>query len=267
MNREQVIKTFNIKFYGTGKQEMLFVHGFGCDQHMWRFITGAFLNDYKLILVDLMGCGNSDLAYYNYEKYDSLNGHTEDIISICDALQLKNIIYVGHSVSCMIGALASIKRPELFEQIVMVCPSPRYINDEGYNGGFTKEDIEGLIEQMEYNYLGWAEFLPAMIVNDPMRTDISNELREAFCRNNPEIALQFARTTFYSDNRNDIEKIKVRSLIIQCHDDIVAPMEVGYYMNKRIADSELAVVKAIGHCPHMSAPEETITVMRSFLYN
>ncbi|MGZ5245603.1 MAG: alpha/beta fold hydrolase [Flavitalea sp.] len=267
MTREQAISTFNINISGNGSGFMLFAHGFGCDQNMWRFLVPDFEKEFKIGLFDLMGCGKSDVSRYRPDRYNSLEGHTDDLIQICDALGLKNITLVAHSVSAMIGAMACIRRPDLFDQIIMVCPSPCYLDDEGYKGGFTKNDIENLLEQMENNYLGWATSMAPVIMNNSGELVFEEELSASFCRNNPEIAKQFARVTFLSDNRKDISNIITRTLIIQCSEDIVAPPEVGQYMCKRIPDNELVVLDVIGHCPHLSAPSETSRVMRSFLFN
>lgn len=267
MTKEEAIDTFNINITGNGSGVMLFAHGFGCDQNMWRLLVPDFEKEFKLVMFDLMGCGKSDLSRYQPDRYNSLDGHTEDLIQICDALGLENITLVAHSVSAMIGALASIRRPELFNQIIMVCPSPFYLNEEGYKGGFNKEDIESLLVQMENNYLGWATSMAPLILNNKGKLEVEEELSENFCRNNPEIAKQFARVTFLSDNRKDISNLVTRTLIIQCREDIVAPAEVGQFMHKRIPDNEIVTIDVIGHCPHLSAPSETSRAMRSFLFN
>ncbi len=267
MTKEEAIATFNINITGNGTSVMLFAHGFGCDQSMWRFLVPDFEKDFTTILFDLMGCGRSDISSYHPDRYNHLEGHAEDLVNICDALHLKNITLVAHSVSAMIGALASIKRPELFKEIIMICPSPYYLNEEGYKGGFNKEDIENLLIQMENNYLGWATSMAPVIMNNSGELVFQDELAESFCRNNPEIAKQFARVTFLSDNRKEISNIVMRTLIVQCREDIVAPPEVGQYMHKRIPDNEMVVIDVIGHCPHLSAPAETSKAMRSFLFN
>lgn len=255
----------NVHVFGKGTQPMLFAHGFGCDQNMWRFITPAFENDYKIILFDYVGAGNSDKSAYNAERYASLEGYAQDVLEICEELQLRNVVFVGHSVSSMIGALAAIEAPQYFDKLVMVGPSPCYINTDGYKGGFERKDIEGLLETMEKNYIGWANFLAPNIMGHKDRPELGEELTQSFCSTDPVIARQFAEATFFSDNRNDLGKVKVPSLILQCSEDIIAPMEVGEYLSKKLPGSTLRVMKATGHCPHMSEPEETITLIKEYL--
>lgn len=246
---------------------MLFAHGFGCDQNMWRFITPAFEEDYKIVLFDYVGAGRSDKAAYNAERYASLQGYAKDVLDICEALQLKNSIYVGHSVSCMIGLLAAIEEPQYFERLIMVGPSPSYINDGDYKGGFERKDIEELLETMEKNYIGWANFLAPNIMANKDRPNLGEELTESFCTTDPVIARQFAEATFFSDNRKDLKKIKKPSLLLQCSEDIIAPMEVGQYLAKNLPNATLRIMKATGHCPHMSEPEETISLIKEYLTN
>lgn len=244
---------------------MLFAHGFGCDQNMWRYITPAFENDYKIILFDYVGAGRSDKNAYNQERYATLEGYAQDILEICEELQLRDVVFVGHSVSAMIGALAAIEAPHYFNRLVMVGPSPCYINNEGYKGGFERKDIEGLLETMEKNYIGWANFLAPNIMGHKDRPELGEELTQSFCTTDPVIARQFAQATFFSDNRSDLNKVTVPSLILQCSEDIIAPLEVGAYLNKALPNSTLKIMKATGHCPHMSEPEETITLIKDYL--
>lgn len=244
---------------------MLFAHGFGCDQNMWRYITPAFENDYKIILFDYVGAGRSDKSAYNKERYATLEGYAQDILEICEELQLRDVVFVGHSVSAMIGALAAIEAPHYFNRLVMVGPSPCYINNEGYKGGFERKDIEGLLETMEKNYIGWANFLAPNIMGHKDRPELGEELTQSFCTTDPVIARQFAQATFFSDNRSDLNKVTVPSLILQCSEDIIAPLEVGAYLNKALPNSTLKIMKATGHCPHMSEPEETITLIKDYL--
>ncbi|WP_458986452.1 alpha/beta fold hydrolase [Pontibacter sp. CAU 1760] len=244
---------------------MLFAHGYGCDQNMWRYITPAFQDDYKIVLFDLVGAGKSDSSAFNKVKYETLHGYANDVNEICDALNVKDIVFVGHSVSAMIGALAAIDRPEHFEKLVMICPSPCYINKDDYTGGFSEQDIQELLESLDSNYLGWSAAMAPVIMGNSDRPELGQELTNSFCRTNPEIAKHFARTTFLSDNRADLKKIKAKVLILQCSEDVIAPMKVGAYTQQNIADSELMVLKATGHCPNLSAPQETIVAMKAFL--
>jgi sigma-B regulation protein RsbQ len=205
------------------------------------------------------------LKAYNSERYSNLNGYAQDILEICSALNLRDIIFVGHSVSSMIGLLAAIKEPHYFSDLILVGPSARYINDEGYTGGFERKDIEELLDTMDKNYIGWANFLAPAIMKNPERPELGQELTQSFCSTDPKIARQFAQATFLSDNRKDLLKLKTPSLIMQCSDDLIAPLEVGDYLHAHLANSTLRVLKATGHCPHMSEPEETIDVMKAYL--
>jgi sigma-B regulation protein RsbQ len=245
---------------------MLFAHGFGCDQHMWRFVSPAFEQDYRVILFDYVGSGRSDLRAYNPERYSDLNGYAQDILDICQTLELRDVILVGHSVSSMIALLAAIKEPKRFQRLVFVSPSPRYINDApDYVGGFERKDIEELLDTMDKNYIGWASFLAPTIMQNGDRPELSEELQESFCSTDPIIARRFAEVTFFSDNRKDLGKLTIPSLILQCSDDLIAPREVGEYLHRHTPRSTLRVMKATGHCPHMSAPEETLGLIKDYV--
>lgn len=250
---------------GEGEQALLFAHGFGCDQNAWRYIKNAFAKDYKLILFDYVGAGKSDLNYYDNEKYASLSGYVSDLLEICDVLNFKNYIFIGHSVSCMIGALASIKRPDLFQKLILIGPSPKYINVADYEGGFDQETIDSLFEVMEQDYISWARSLAPQIMNADNGGELTDELTESFCSIEPEIAKQFARVTFLADNREDLPLVPVPSLTIQSSDDMIAPMSVGQYIHEHTPNNTLKVIEAHGHCPHMSHPAETIEAIKNFL--
>ena len=245
---------------------MVFAHGFGCDQNMWRFVAPAFADDYKVVLFDYTGCGKSDPAAFDESRYSSLDGYAQDVLDIVEALDLKDIVFVGHSVSGVIGMLASIRRPELFESLILIGPSPHYLNDPpDYAGGFDRADIEGLLDMMDKNYVGWASFLAPVIMKNPDRSDLAQELEVSFCSTDPVTARRFAETTFFSDNRDDLRRVETPSLIMQCSEDAIAPLEVGEYLRRMLPDSTLRIMRATGHCPHMSHPEETIQVMREYL--
>lgn len=256
----------NVRISGDGAQPIVFVHGFGCDQNIWRFVAPAFENDYKVVLFDYVGAGKSDISAYNSERYASLNGYAEDILDVCHALELKNVILVGHSVSSMTSLLAAIREPELFQKLVLVGPSPRYINDlPDYVGGFEQEDIEGLLDTMDRNFIGWASFMAPTTMKNPDKPELTRELEESFCSTDPTIARQFAEVTFFSDNRQDLPKLQVPALIMQCSEDTLAPLQVGEYVHQHLPHGTLRVLKASGHCPHMSAPEEAIATIRDYL--
>jgi len=260
------LKRNNVKLSGPEEgQPMIFAHGFGCDQNMWRFVTPAFEDKYRIVLFDHVGAGQSDPSAYSRGKYESLKGYAGDVLEICRELGLTRVIFVGHSVSAMIGVLAALQEPDRFERLVLVGPSPRYIDDGDYTGGFSREDIEGLLDSLDSNYLGWSSAMAPVIMGNPDRPELGSELTNSFCRTNPEIAKHFARVTFLSDNRADLPNLKVRSLILQCQDDAIAPRSVGEYVHRQIADSELVLLEATGHCPNLSAPQETIAAIQGFL--
>jgi sigma-B regulation protein RsbQ len=246
-------------------QALIFAHGFGCDQNMWRFVAPAFEEDYRVLLFDHVGAGRSDLAAYSRTRYGSLQGYADDVLDICRALGLRQTVFVGHSVSSMIGVLAAVQEPDRFERLVLVGPSPRYIDDEGYTGGFTRDDIDGLLDSLDSNYLGWSSAMAPVIMGNPDRPELGAELTNSFCRTDPEIARQFARATFLSDNRADLANVRARCLILQCSDDAIAAQPVGEYVHRQIPGSELVLMKATGHCPNLSAPEETVTAIKAFL--
>lgn len=256
----------NVRVFGRGTQPMVFAHGFGCDQNMWRFITPAFEDDYRIVLFDYVGSGKSDLHHYDASRYTSLDGYAQDVLEVCRALDLHDVIFVGHSVSSMIGVLAAKQEPERFARLIMVGPSPRYVNDApDYVGGFERKDIEGLLETMEKNYIGWANFLAPAVMKNPERPELSEELEASFCSTDPIIARRFAEATFFADNRADLAGVRHPSLIMQCSEDMIAPLGVGEYLRNAMSGSTLRVLRATGHCPHMSHPEETIDVMREYL--
>lgn len=256
----------NVHVSGRGEQPMLFAHGFGCDQNMWRFVTPAFEDDYRLVLFDYVGSGRSDLRAYSETRYASLAGYAEDVLEICRALDLRDVVYVGHSVSSIIGMLAAIKEPHRFSCLILVGPSPRYVNDlPEYLGGFERSDIEGLLEMMDKNYIGWASFLAPNVMKNPGRPELSEELEQSFCSTDPRVARQFAKVTFLSDNRQDLADVATPCLILQCSDDMIAPLEVGEYLHRNLQGSVLRVMQATGHCPHMSHPDETIRLIQEYL--
>ena len=244
---------------------MLFAHGFGCDQNMWRYVVPAFEDEYRIVLFDHVGAGGSDLGSYDRDKYDSLDGYADDILEICDALGLSDVIFVGHSVSAMMGVLAAAREPGRFARLVLVGPSPRYIDDDDYAGGFTREDIEGLLESLDSNYLGWSTAMAPVIMANGDRPGLGEELTNSFCRTDPDIARHFARVTFLSDNRADLAAVSVPTLVLQCSDDVIAPDSVGAYVRDQMPMAQLVQLEATGHCPNLSAPEETIAAIRAFL--
>jgi sigma-B regulation protein RsbQ len=260
-----VITRNNVTVSGRGTQPMLFAHGFGCDQNMWRFVTPAFEDDYRIILFDYVGSGKSDLAAYDAGRYATLDGYARDVLEICSVLDLRDVVFVGHSVSSMIGVLAANRELRRFSDLIMIGPSPRYVNEDGYVGGFERADLEGLLDLMDRNYIGWANFLAPVIMRNADRPELQQELHQSFCSTDPKIARRFAEATFFADNRADLAAVNIPSLIMQCSDDAIAPMEVGEYLSQMMPKSTMQVLKATGHCPHLSHPEETIQVMKEYL--
>ncbi len=256
----------NVRVTGTERgRPMVFAHGFGCDQQMWRYVTPAFEADHRVVVFDHVGAGNSDLSAYSFDKYSSLSGYADDVLEICGELDLTDVVYVGHSVSAMVGVLAAARDPERFAKLVLVGPSPRYVDDGDYVGGFSQEDIEELLDSLDSNYLGWSRAMAPVIMGTPERPELGDELTNSFCRTSPEIARHFARVTFLSDNRVDLAAVTVATVILQCSRDVIAPLVVGQYVHEAINGSQLVVMEATGHCPNLSAPDETIRAIRAFL--
>ena len=260
-----VLKRNNVVIKGHGSQVIMFAHGFGCDQNMWRLVTPAFEKNYKIVLFDHVGAGNSDLSAFLPQKYETLDGYADDILEIANALDVRNIIFVGHSVSGVMGIIASQKDPDLFTSLILVAPSPSYINDMDYEGGFTRLQIEELLESLDQNHLGWSMSMAPVIMGNPEKEELTEELANSFCRTDPAIAKHFARTTFLTDKRDVLSSVNIPSLILQCSDDVIAPQSVGEYMHREMPNSELIIMNATGHCPNLSAPEETIDEIMKFL--
>jgi sigma-B regulation protein RsbQ len=257
----------NVQLSGRADgQPMVFAHGFGCDQNMWRFVAPAFEDDFRVVLFDHVGAGGSDLAAYDPARYASLDGYADDVNELVEALDLHDVVLVGHSVSSMIGALAiGPAQPGRYAKLVMVAPSARYIDDDGYVGGFSRADIDELLESLESNYLGWSSAMAPVIMGNPDRPDLGEELSASFCRTDPDIARQFARATFLSDNRADLAKVDVPTLVLQCSHDAIAPVEVGRFVHESLPDSRFVMLEATGHCPNLSAPEATTAAIRDFV--
>ena len=261
-----ILERNNVKVFGNGATTLLFAQGFGCDQTMWRYLTPQFQDKYKIVLFDYVGSGKSDLAFYDIERYSSFNGYAQDIIDVCNALSLTDVVLIAHSVSCMIGVMASINMPGIFKSMILIAPSARYINDTGYTGGFELRDMDDIIETMESNYAGWANFIaPVIMKNAEQKPELAKELQERFCDNDHEVNKRFARLTFYSDSRYELLKVNIPTLILQCSEDAVAPETAGIYIYENITGSQYIKMQAIGHCPHMSYPEETAQHIMKYL--
>jgi sigma-B regulation protein RsbQ len=249
----------------SGARPLVFAHGYGCDQNMWRFITPDFELDHQVVTFDHVGFGHSDLAAYDPAKYDSLHGYAEDVVDVLRDLELTDAVFVGHSVSAMIGVLAAARAPELFGAMVMVGPSARYVDDQDYVGGFSRAQIKDLLDNLDANHLGWSAAMAPVIMGNPERPELAAELTNSFCRTDPDVARQFARVSFLSDNRADLPGVGVPTLVLQCAQDVIAPETAGRYVHEHIAGSAFTQLSATGHCPHLSAPEETTAAIRAWL--
>jgi sigma-B regulation protein RsbQ len=248
-------------------QPIVFAHGFGCDQHMWRYVAPRFADDFKVVLFDYVGAGGSDPGSYDPQRYSSLDGYADDVVTLCRELGLVGAVFVGHSVSAMIGVLASIRAPGLFDKLVLVGPSPRYIDDAeaGYEGGFSERDITELLESLESNYLGWSSVMAPVIMGNSDRPELGEDLTASFCRTDPDIARRFAGVTFLSDSRAELAKVRTPTLVLQCINDAIAPMAVGTYVHDAIAGSSMVLLNATGHCPNLSAPDATYDAISAFV--
>ena len=261
-----IIDRCNVQLDGRSDgQPLLFAHGFGCDQNMWRFVAPRFADDHLVVLFDHVGAGGSDLSAYDERRYESLDGYADDVLQICSALALRDVVFVGHSVSAMIGVLAANREPDLFAGLVLVGPSPRYVDDGNYRGGFSEQDIAELLESLDSNYLGWSAQLAPAIMGNPDRPELGEELTASFCRTDPEIARRWARVTFTSDNRADLARVSVPTVVLQCTNDVIAPVPVGEYVTAQIPGAEMVLLDATGHCPNLSAPDATTNAIQGFL--
>jgi sigma-B regulation protein RsbQ len=261
-----VLRRNNVSVSGnpTGRP-IVFVHGFGCSQAMWRSVAPRFEADHRVVLLDLVGAGGSDRDAYDPAKYDSLHGYADDVLEVLEALDLRDVIFVGHSVAATIGVLAETTDPSRFGALVLVGPSPRYLDDEDYRGGFARSDIDGLLDALDANYLGWSADMAPAIMGNPERPELGAQLAESFCAVDPEIARHFARVTFLSDNRRDFAGVQTPTLVLQCSDDVIAPETAGRYVHEQIPSSRFVHLAATGHCPNLSAPDELVREIRSFL--
>ncbi|MEW2437956.1 alpha/beta hydrolase [Streptomyces caniferus] len=251
----------------TGRQGapvLMLAHGFGCDQNMWRLVAPVLAEEFQLVHFDYVGSGRSDLQAWDEKRYASLDGYARDVLEICEELDLRDVTFVGHSVSAMVGVLAAAAAPQRFASLVMVAPSPRYIDDDGYRGGFSADDIDELLESLESNYLGWSAAMAPVIMGNPDRPELGEELANSFCATDPDIARVFARTTFLTDSRADLQTVKIPTLVLECAQDVIAPREVGAYVHAAIPGSRLVTLDATGHCPQLSAPEATATQIAAF---
>lgn len=243
---------------------IMLAHGFGCDQNLWRLVVPLLAERFRLILFDHVGSGSSDPSAWDAERYSDLQQYADDILEIIDAMSLDDVVFVGHSVASMMGVLAAATRPEAFAGLVLLTPSPRYLDDRDYRGGFERTDIDELLDSIDSNYLGWSRAMAPVIMGTPDRPELEDELGDSFCRTDPQRALTFARTTFLSDNRADLARVTVPTVIVECAHDTLAPREVGAYCHAHIRGSTLVTLDATGHCPHLSAPQATAAAIADF---
>lgn len=262
---ENILKKNNVVVKGSGTKTLMLAHGFGCDQNVWRHFIPAFEQEFKLVLFDYVGSGNSDFSAYNPYRYNSLSGYAQDVLEIIESLELTEVIFIGHSVSAMIGLKAALRCPWYFSRMIFVAPSPSYINDGEYEGGMDLEDLESLFRMLESNYLGWSSTIAPLIMGNPERPELGEELRGSFCATDPDIARQFAKVTFFSDCRDDLRNLAVPSLTLQCSADMLAPLSVGRFIQRNMPLNTLVEMAATGHCPHVSAPKETVEAVRKYI--
>lgn len=261
-----VLERNNVKVIGNGETTLMLAHGFGCDQNMWRFMLASLASNYKVVLFDYVGCGQSDISAFDKKRYQTLDGYAQDVIEICEELKLQHIVFIGHSVSSIIGMLAALQSPKIFSKMVMVCPSPCFLNfPPDYFGGFEKDDLEELINLMDKNYIGWANYLAPLVMGQNNSSELIKELEASFCSTDPNYAKPFAKATFFSDDREALTKLHLPTMILQSSDDNLASVEVGKYMHKKIPNSVLKVVDSQGHCLHMTAPDIVLQAIKQFL--
>lgn len=259
-----VIERNNVHIKGEGEQVMMFAHGFGCSQEMWQYVERAFEKDYKVVLFDYVGSGHSDIRAYSSERYKNLEGYAQDVLEIINELELKDVIYVGHSVSGMIGMLAAIAQPESFKELIMIGPSPCYLNTDHYEGGFNKEDINELLTMMEMNFTGWASYMAPLAMHNE-NAEFAPALEQSFVSTNAKVAREFAEATFFADYRHRLHELQTPTLILQCAEDSIVPIHVGEYLEQHLPNGEMQVMDAKGHYPHMSHPQETIERIEAYI--
>ncbi|MFD2786803.1 alpha/beta fold hydrolase [Hymenobacter rubripertinctus] len=258
-------KRHDVHVLGSGSRTLLFVNGFGCDQTIWHYLTPALSGQFRLVLFDHVGAGMSDVTAYEPAKYSSLEGYAQDVVDICRELDLSNVTLVGHSVGAMIGMLAAIAEPALFEQLLFLCPSPCYVNEGSYHGGFERQDIQDMLAFMDQDFVGWADEFAPFVMGNPDQPALAAGLLHSFCRNDPTIAKRFARVTFLSDNRADVGRCHTPCLLVQCARDLIAPLEVGSFLAARLPTARLITLPVSGHCPHVSAPTETLEALEAYM--
>ncbi len=250
---------------GPHTQAIVFLHGLGGDQSDWRLIAPAFESQYQVVLLDLVGAGKSDSCAYSNETHGTLHGHATDLLDVLSALSLHDVVFVGHSVAAMIGVIAAVREPQRFAKLVLVSPSPRFINEQGYTGGFEQQDIQELLAAMDADYNSWSHGFASVMMGKHESPELVMSLTNSFVRTNPEIVKHFARVTFFSDVRAELSFLTIPTLIVQSAHDVIAPLAVGHYINEQLADSRITVIETSGHCPHLTAARQTREAITAFL--
>ncbi|MYL23199.1 alpha/beta fold hydrolase [Halomonas alkaliantarctica] len=256
----------NVTVRGQGERTLMLAHGFGCDQKMWRFLIPRLERHYTLVLFDYVGSGNSDTSAFDVERYARLEGYAQDILDICEALSLKDVTLIGHSVSSIIGLIACETAPERFSRLVMIAPSPSFQNHPpDYYGGFEQEDLQDLLDLMDMNYIDWANYLAPLVMDKQNGDTLVNELSDSFCSIDPVAAKTFAQATFTADYRHILPDTPCPTLIVQSKHDALAPQHIGHYMHDVMPHSTLLMIDTVGHCPHMSHPRQVLDAVLDFL--
>lgn len=263
---QEILKRNNVNIIGKGEKTIVFGHGLACDQKIWDTILPYFEEDYQIVLYDYVGSGDSDFSAFDTERYSTMHGYAKDLLEILEAIDVGEVIFVGHSVSAMIGILASIEKPEYFENLILIGSSPRYLNEHpNYHGGYDESDIEELITMMEMNFSGWATLAAANFMNNPDRPLLTEQLIEVYNEEDPAMMKSFAEVVFLSDHRQDLPEVTIPSLIMQCSEDSIVPLESAEYLHKHLKNSKLIVMEATGHYPQISYPEETVNTILEYI--
>jgi len=261
-----VLRRNNVRVLGNSSgRPVLFLHGFGCSQEMWRKVTPRFADEHQVIVLDQVGAGDSDLTAWQPGRYESLHGYADDLLEVIESLDLHDLVIVGHSVGSMIAVLAATRDSARLGALILVGPSPRYVDIDDYVGGFDQAGMDSLLDNLDGDQVGWASAMAPVIMGNADRPELSAELVRSFCRYDPVIARHFARVMFLADNRHDLSRVALPTLVVQCTDDAISAVVVGEYVHAAIRGSEFALMSATGHCPNLSEPDELADTIQQFL--